>query len=535
MQAQEAWGRRPVVRNDPAAPSFPRVFFNEIDTGAADWMCNLQQAGHLPVGPVCTQSIAELNPDQVSGYRRCHFFAGIGGWELALRLASFPEFIRAWTGSCPCQPFSSAGKQKGEADERHLWPEFRRLIADCLPPVIFGEQVASKLGREWVSGKQNVQRLRDQQTIERILQTQDIPAGAQDSLQRLLSVTRTETQGVCPRCGKVGQIQSVPKKGESPGIAQCGQTQSEEEETFVKHFSQRSEADAFPWVLRIDRHPIQRGRGQDMGQPIPRSDRQFEGLRLWKCESGSLLRERNGKHVGAIKDIGDCRCDSCGEVFAIGLTAVAAGSEIARQFELRRSFAGVRADLEALGYAVGAADLCGASIGAPHIRQRLFWGAVRLEHARCRVADSDGQRHNRRSDSAIETESLQSVEAQSINPSGRVGDTEATRSKRHHGDESNGDQPGWLTSRPWGPDHCTSIDCLDGKTRRVPSPESGIQPLAYGIPRNVGSMLSGREGVDAASIRTGRRHRTGSLKGYGNAIIPQLAAVFVQSFMEVVS
>ncbi len=63
-----------------------------------------------------------------------------------------PEDRLVWTGSCPCQPFSCAGKQKGTQDERHLWPEFRRLITECHPPIIFGEQVASKLGREWLAG-----------------------------------------------------------------------------------------------------------------------------------------------------------------------------------------------------------------------------------------------------------------------------------------------------------------------------------------------------------------------------------------------
>lgn len=75
-----------------------------------------------------------------------------GGWDLALQLARWPADREVWTGSCPCQPFSAAGKRRGLADERHLWPEFFRLIAWCRPPVIFGEQVASADGRLWLSG-----------------------------------------------------------------------------------------------------------------------------------------------------------------------------------------------------------------------------------------------------------------------------------------------------------------------------------------------------------------------------------------------
>jgi DNA (cytosine-5)-methyltransferase 1 len=83
---------------------------------------------------------------------QCHFFAGIGGWPYALRLAGWPEDREVWTGSCPCQPLSSAGQRKGHADERHLWPAFYACIAECRPSIVFGEQVASADGREWLAG-----------------------------------------------------------------------------------------------------------------------------------------------------------------------------------------------------------------------------------------------------------------------------------------------------------------------------------------------------------------------------------------------
>ncbi|MEN6507137.1 MAG: DNA cytosine methyltransferase [Planctomycetaceae bacterium] len=86
------------------------------------------------------------------GYTRCHFFAGIAGWDLALQLARWPENRPVWTGSCPCQPFSAAGKRQGQADSRHLWPEFARLIGECRPPTVIGEQVASAIGHGWLDG-----------------------------------------------------------------------------------------------------------------------------------------------------------------------------------------------------------------------------------------------------------------------------------------------------------------------------------------------------------------------------------------------
>lgn len=129
-----------------------RAYYNDNDPYVAAWLRNLIAAGHLPDGDVDERSITEVRAGDVAGYTQVHFFAGIGGWPLALQLAGWPSTRPVWTGSCPCQPFSAAGKRRGEADERHLWPEFRRLIAECGPDVVFGEQVASDDGRRWLAG-----------------------------------------------------------------------------------------------------------------------------------------------------------------------------------------------------------------------------------------------------------------------------------------------------------------------------------------------------------------------------------------------
>ncbi|MBT8428286.1 MAG: DNA cytosine methyltransferase, partial [Gammaproteobacteria bacterium] len=204
-----------------------------------------------------------------------HAFAGIGGWPFALRLAGWPDDVAVWTGSCPCQPFSVAGKRKGAADERNLWPQWRRLIAQCHPSIIFGEQVTGQAGVAWLSN--------------------------------------------------------------------------------------------------------------------------------------------------------------------------------------------VRRDLEALGYAVGAADLCAAGIGAPHLRQRLFWVA----YANCQRLEGP--------------------------PAGD--DKEGTG------------QPG--VSRPVDWADCDWIPGRDGRARPV---EPGTFPLAHGLPQ-----------------------RVGRLRAYGNAIVPELAATFIRSVIDVLT
>src|SRR5262245_9327694 len=104
------------------------MYYNEFDAHAAQWLWNLIDDGHLPTGYIDQRDIREVKADDVRHYQECHFFAGIGGWPYALRLAGWSADRPVWTGSCPCQPFSAAGKRKGQADERHLWPVFFRLI-----------------------------------------------------------------------------------------------------------------------------------------------------------------------------------------------------------------------------------------------------------------------------------------------------------------------------------------------------------------------------------------------------------------------
>lgn len=127
------------------------TYYNEIEPYCADWLENLIQAGEIPDGWVDRRPIQEVKASDLEGFEQCHFFAGIGGWALALRIAGWPDECPVWTGSCPCQPFSVSGQQKGFADERHLWPYWRSLLAEFSPANIFGEQVASEAGRDWFS------------------------------------------------------------------------------------------------------------------------------------------------------------------------------------------------------------------------------------------------------------------------------------------------------------------------------------------------------------------------------------------------
>lgn len=368
-------------------------------------------AGVIPKGAVDERSITEIQASDLVKFRQVHLFAGIAGWPEALRLAGFCASRSAWTLSCPCQPFSVAGKGKAEQDKRHLWPEARRLIAKCRPPILFGEQVASKAGKQW--------------------------------------------------------------------------------------------------------------------------------------------------------------------------------------------FSGVRLDLEALGYRVGAADLCSPCVGAPHIRQRLYFGAVRLadtehdagctEHVReswrrtpekidsAECCGTGGLAHSRYSGGQRRFTELPefgtqaeiaraSVESGRCSDAHRLGNSESDDERRTEQHGSNGSQfstgrPGssdrlgdsisprleghagnvgdWSQSRrinkgpagsvtPSGPwSDSAIVHCLDGKQRRT---QSGIQPLAHGVPRDLGFLEP-----DVRKLASGaRRNRKGRLHGYGDSIVPPLAAMFIRSFLEAV-
>lgn len=345
------------------------TFYNDNDPYCVAWLENLIDAGLITKGVVSDKGIEELTARDVHGFTRAHFFAGIAGWDLALALAGWPDDKPVWTGSCPCQPFSQAGRRAGFVDERHLWPVWFKLIAECRPATIFGEQVSSKDGRVW-----------------------------------------------------------------------------------------------------LDR---------------------------------------------------------------------------------------VRADLETLGYAVGAADLCAAGIDAPHIRQRLWWvadakrGATELyrhelaTEAQGMSGETRQQRfwpdvRNDGADSGLEhatTTGLEGatgtlVQRRICGPSinGGLGNADTTRP------QGRGEHAGEYARQrsPWSPSEL--IPCADGKARRV---EPGVEPLV--------TRLSPRMGSDSASEdspyriifdkKTGKSigqapWRIGILRAYGNAICPQVAAEFIKAVME---
>lgn len=130
------------------------AYYNEFDPKAAAWLRVLIKEGLIANGDVDERNIVEVKDGDIAGYSQCHWFAGIGGWSYALRLAGVADSEPVWTASLPCQPFSVAGKGLGKVDERHLLPHFIELVRQSKPKRLFGEQVEGAVRHGWLDDLQ---------------------------------------------------------------------------------------------------------------------------------------------------------------------------------------------------------------------------------------------------------------------------------------------------------------------------------------------------------------------------------------------
>jgi len=148
-------------------------YYNEVEPFKAAWLRELMKANVIAPGEVDERSIVDVRPDDLHGFSQWHLFAGVGIWSYSLRGAGWPDDRLVMTASCPCQPFSAAGKGMGFEDERHLWPAAFELIKAIRPPVLLGEQVSSKDGLVWFGHVK-----RDLNSIDYAVMGCDIPASA---------------------------------------------------------------------------------------------------------------------------------------------------------------------------------------------------------------------------------------------------------------------------------------------------------------------------------------------------------------------
>jgi DNA (cytosine-5)-methyltransferase 1 len=385
-------------------------YYNENDSKAVAWLRELIAQGHIADGIVDERSIEDVSPNDLRGFRQCHFFAGIGGWSLALRLAGVSDDEEIWTGSCPCQPFSNAGEGLAEKDPRHLWPVwYGRLITECQPPIVFGEQVASALGRLWLAGV----RL-DLEALGYEVGAADLCAagiGAPHIRQRLWWVADALSHGW--HTGHTGESASAHAAHAGFTGADCGMAHAA--------LKQINTSDERGFLTESGGDCATRGMAHASG--------------VSGTEHG--VESRGGQGAGPHHT-----SEHGGIAGRLGHTS---GDD-----ERRASLTGLHGQGQSLGRSSGHGD---ASEGLGH-----------TNGSRCE----------------------------------QYGGPESVRAE-----QSSVERAGSLGGA-W--DGFDLIACADGKTRRI---ESGSFPLADGFPG-----------------------RVGLLRGYGNAIVPQEAAEFIQAYYE---
>jgi len=111
--------------------------------GAGGGIYGGQLLGHEPVcaveiEPFCRQVLRERQADGT--------FPPFPIYEDVRKFDGTPwrGIVDVVCGGFPCQPWSSAGKRKGAADPRHLWPEMARIISEVRPRYVFAENVNVK-------------------------------------------------------------------------------------------------------------------------------------------------------------------------------------------------------------------------------------------------------------------------------------------------------------------------------------------------------------------------------------------------------
>jgi DNA (cytosine-5)-methyltransferase 1 len=393
------------------------AYYNEIDPKTAAWLRELMKAGLIADGEVDTRSIVDVRPDDLRGFVQCHFFAGIGGWSYALRLARWDDTRPVWTGSCPCQPFSSAGTQAGGDDPRDLWPVWFKLIAQCRPHVVFGEQVEAAIGHGWLD------RLCDDlESTDYAVGACGLPApsvGAFHRRQRLWFVA--ESAGDAG--GRIARV--------------LGADASQQSDKGTEPAHRRAHGGlADDAVTRRATQPERSDRAD--GRPTAESRR----LRV----TGSVVNtDRSQQRRGRTQPERQVRRGSTdgGEL----------GDAVGARLQEQRRDAGVSRSAGATNE--GQATLgTGASISG--------------------LADSDGSRTSRLGEHGGPTANARETLAGQRAP-----------------------VSGFWDAVDW-------LRCSDGKARPV---EPGTFPLAHGVPA-----------------------RVGRLRGYGNAIVPEVAAAFIEAY-----
>ena len=405
------------------------AFYNEFDPFAAAWLRELIKDGLIADGVVDERSIADVRPEDLEGFTQCHFFAGIGGWSAAARIADWDDERPMWTGSPPCQPFSTAGNRKGKDDLRHLWPVFFNLIRECRPPVVFGEQVAAAIRTGWFDDLQTDMEAEGYATAMVVLPACSV--GAPHKRERLWTVAERLADTKSDRDSR--GLRQVPREDEKQ------QTRAE---------SRQDQAEQCEYGSESSRTP---GNTSGMGNA-----------------------EHNGQH----------------------------GSEVRRSIVAASNDDQKRPDVSI--------ELEGAS--RPKITRDLRNGEDTSGMANPNSAQCEGGRLSGGTDQKHAAAGSGSTFDSCVADSNDIGQSRQGEFRRPISPAQDVNREvdrvvnAGACSNFW--ERSKYIHCRDGKDRQIPI-EPALFPLAHGIP-----------------------NRVGLLRGAGNAIVPQVAAEIIGSYME---
>lgn len=499
------------------------AYYNEIDPFAVQWLRNLIAAGLIADGEVDERSIKDVDSNDIKGFTQVHFFAGLGGWSLALRLAGWPDNRSVGTGSCPCQPFSGAGKKKGTKDPRHLWPDMRRLVEDSEIAVWFGEQVASKDGRQWLAGVRA-----DMEALGFGFGAADLcAAGVGEKNHPLVREAQSWAREMADVADRNGNADLAERFRDfavyidqiivgAPHIRQrlwwVADNGNSERERWASAGSRSRESIHAANRNCVDTLPNSASRGCSSGSG-PAIESRKEGREHERGEGSKLHRQLSNGSEGCSNDF----------------DGIPNSGQQSSRFDESRQMPQTGDEPSERGReAGGKSGRCGQSCGIPNpnisLERRLeSTGQQPINERDCGngvLGNSNEPRAN------IRTVGSSSWDA--ARESGSTvaqGDPANVQREERRGDGPLDAHKGLAAelASPWS--DFGIVNCLDGKARRV---GRSVQPLVNGIPRKLGP---GKPRLQRLAANA-RSNRIGRLRGYGNAIVPELAAIFIQSYME---